>query len=319
MTEMAALTFPGRSAPQASGRRAWVAAIAILTLPIAAAGQNARPAPDAEPAAVAAPSASDTPHLLIGVEARRDRFRYHFDNLSSADTTFLVPHFFEQQYVADNVWIVATARYTAGVRWETTAGAAPQRTVRADDYDTFFDPGEVVLVSGTTGGASMQSFRFSQRADVGRAGPFQLSVGYQLRWDRFDFHLGHKTVTRNGVLVAASEETSREMTASQVHEVLFGLRAAPQVYGAWHLAVSGEISPTTLARLSVQLPDKYPGQDLVFPAKVVAASARVALVRAGERWPIEIAMQVDHTWSYRSTARLSRAAQSVALSAGRTW
>ena len=284
-----------------------LAIAAFLTLP--SAGARAQdPVAAAEPAAV-----------LIGVEARRDRVHYHFDNPSSADTPFLVPHFFEQDYAADNVWLVATARYTAGVRWETSAGAAPQRTVRADDYDTFFDPGGVVLVSGTTGGASMQSFLFSQRADVGRAGPLQLSVGYRLRWDRFDFHPGHKTVARNGVPIAASEETSREMTDSQVHELLFGFRAAPHVYGAWHLAVSGEISPTTLARLSVQLPDKYPGQDLVFLAKVLAASARVALVRAGERWPIEIAMQVEHAWSYRSTAQLSRAAQSVALSAGRAW
>ena len=298
--------------------RAWLPAVALLTLPIAAAqAQDGRSA--AEPAAVAAPSASDGPQFLISIEARRDRFRYHFDNPSSVDTPFFVPHFFEQKYVADNVWLVATGRYTAGVRWETSVGTAPQRTVRADDFDTFFDPGDVVIASGTTGGASIRSFLISQRADVGRAGPIQLSLGYRLRWDRFDFQLGHKTVTRNGVLIAASEETSREMTDSQVHEVLVGFRAAPQLGGAWHLAVSGEISPTTLARLSVELPDKYPGQDLVFLAKVVATSARVALVRAGERWPFEIAMQVEQTWSYRSTAQLSRSAQSVALSVGRTW
>ena len=75
----------------------------------------------------------------------------------------------------------------------------------------------------------------------------------------------------------------------------------------------------TLARLSVQLPEKYPGQDLVFFAKAFASSARVALVRAGERWPIEVAVQVERTWSYRSTDQLSRSAQSVALSAGRSW
>jgi hypothetical protein len=75
----------------------------------------------AEPAAVAAPSASDGPQVLISsVEARRDRFPYHFDNPSSAGTPFFVPHFFEQQYVADHVWLVATGRYTAGVRWETS-------------------------------------------------------------------------------------------------------------------------------------------------------------------------------------------------------
>lgn len=298
--------------------RAWLSLVLILTLPIAAArAQDARPA--AEPAGVAAPSSSEAPQFLIGVEARRDRFRYHFDNPSSADTLFLVPHFFEQQYVADNVWLVATGRYTAGVRWESSIGAAPQRTVRADDYDTFFDPGDVVIVSGTTGDAFMRSFFFSQRADVGRAGPIQLSLGYRLRWDRFDFQLGHKTVTRNGVLTAASEETSREMTDSQVHEVLAGFSAATPPGGVWHLAVSGDVSPATVARLSVRLPDKYPGQDFVFLAKVVAASVRVALVRARGRWPLAIAVNVEHTWSYRSIAQLSRSAQSVSLSVGRTW
>jgi len=265
------------------------------------------------------PATPDDSQFLVGVEAQRDRVRYHFDSPSSVDTSFLVPHFFEQQYVADNVWLVATARYTAGVRWETSAGAAPQRTVRADDYDTFFDPGDVVVVSGTTGDASMRSFRISQRADVGPVGPVQVSVSYRFRWDRFDFGVGHKTVTRSGMLIAASDDSSREMTDSQVHDVSVGFRAAPRLGGGWRLAVSGEAAPVTLARLLVQLPDKYPGQDLVFLAKAATTSARVALVRAGARWPLELAMQVEHTWSYRSDAQLSRSAQSVALSAGRSW
>lgn len=315
---MAALAVRGLSAPLASRRRSWAAAVAILALPAATAhAQDARHA--TEPAAVAAPSVTDGPQFLVGTEARRDRFTYHFDNPSSADTPFTVPHFFEQRYVADNVWLVATGRYTAGLRWETSVGTAPQRTVRADDYDTFFDPDDVVIVSGTTGGASIRSFRISQRADVGRAGPLQLSVSYRLRWDRFDFHLGHKTVTLNGVLIAASEDSSREMTDSQVHEVSVGFRAAPSLGGAWHLAASVDLSPATLARLSVKLPDKYPGQDLVFLAKVMTSSARIALVRAGARWPFEIVVQAERTWSYLPTAQLSRSTQAVALSVGRTW
>jgi len=298
--------------------RQWLQAVAFLLLPVAVArAQDSGPA--AAPSTVAAPDAGAAPQFLLGVEARRDRMRYHFDNPSSADTPFLVPHFFEQQYVADNVWLVATGRFTAGIRWETSIGTTAPRAGRADDYDTFFDPGDVVVVSGTTGGASIRSWLISERADVGRAGPVQVSLGYRLRWDRFDFHVGHKTITRNGALLAATDDTSREMTDSQVHEILVGLRAARPLGGAWGLAVSGEISPTTLARLSVELPDKYPGQDLVFLAKVATTSARIALVRAGERWPLEIAMQIEHTWSYGSTAALSRSAQSVALSAGRTW
>ena len=288
-------------------RRVAFMGAALLTL--AAAGARAQDsAPPSEP-----------PSLLVGVAVRRDRIRYHFDNPSSADTPFLVPHFFEQTYGADSVWLVGTARYTAGARWETSAGIAPQRTVRADDYDTFSDPGDVVIVSGTTGDASMRSLFVSQQAEVGRAGAVQVTLGYRLRWDRFDFHLGHKTVTRNGVLIAATDVTSPETTDSKVHEFPIGFRASPAIGGAWRLGLSGEISPMTLARLSVQLPEKYPGQDLVFFAKVFASTARVALVRAGDRWPIELAVQVERTWNYRSTERLSRSAQSVALSAGRRW
>jgi hypothetical protein len=279
---------------------------AFLALPAAAAAQD--PAPGAEPATV-----------LIGVEARRDRIRYHFDNPASVDTPFAVPHFFEQSYDAANLWLVATARYTAAVRWETSAGVTPRRSVRADDYDTFVDPGDVVIVAGTTGDASSQSLFISHRADVGHAGPVQLSLGYRLRWDRFDFGAGHKTVTRNGVLTAAADVTSPELTDSKVHEFLASFRAAPSLAGAWHLALSGEASPMTLARLSVQLPEKYPGQDLVFFAKVFAASGRLALVRAGRRWPIDLAVQIERSWSYRSTAQLSRPAESLALSAGWTW
>jgi hypothetical protein len=299
----------GRSWTGLKRAPACIVAIAVwLTLtPAGAAAQAA--GPGAEPA-----------QLLVGVEARLERIRYHFDNPSSADTSFPVPHFFEQQYVADNIWLMATARYTAaGIRWETSAGTATPRTVRADDYDTFFDPGDVVIVSGTTGDATSRAFVVSQRADVGRAGPLQVSVGYRLRWDRFDFGVGHKTVTRNGALVAVSDEASRETTDSQVHELFAGVRAARTIGGGWRIAVSGDVAPATLARLSVRLPDKYPGQDLVFLAKLAAASARVALVRPGQRWPIEIALETGQTWSYPAAARLSRPTQRVGLSVGRTW
>ena len=140
-------------------------------------------------------------------------------------------------------------------------------------------------------------------------------------WDRFDFGLGHKTVTRNGVLTAASDTTAPELTDSKVHEMLVGLRATPSIGGAWRPELPGEISPATLARLSVKLPEKYPGQDLVFLAHLAhlaTASGRIALVHAGD-WPIECAMQVGHSWSYSSEARLSRPVQAVTVSAGRSW
>ena len=105
-----------------------------------------------------------TQQVAIGVEARRDRFTYHFDNPSSFDTPFLVPHFFEQRYVADNVWLMGSASYAAGIRWETSAGITPQRTATGDDYDTFLNPDGTVYVSGTTGGISIRSLRSASSA-----------------------------------------------------------------------------------------------------------------------------------------------------------
>lgn len=255
----------------------------------------------------------------VAAEVQRDRFTYHFDNPSSADTPFLVPHFFEQRYVADNVWLTGAVRYVAGIRWETAAGVTPQRTSTGDDYDTFFNPDGTVIVSGTTGGISIRSFRFSQRAEFARAGPVTLVAGYRLRVDRSDFQLGHKTVTRNNVIVTAIDVTTREFTSSQLHEVLVGGTMRRDVTPAWTLSVDGEIAPTTVGRLLVQLPDKYPGEDLVFLAKVAAATGRLALTRRTGRWTVELSVDAGKTWSYRSEASLARQTLSARIRAGRAW
>jgi hypothetical protein len=253
------------------------------------------------------------------MEVERDRFTYHFDNPSSFDTPSPVPHFFEQRYVADNVWLTGAARYVAGIRWETAAGVTPQRTSTGDDYDTFFNPDGTVIVSGTTGGISIRSFRFSQRAELARAGPVTLAAGYRLRVDRSDFQLGHKTVTQNGVIVTAIEVTTRELTSSQLHEVLVGGSLRRDVTPAWTLSVDGEIAPTTIGRLLVQLPDKYPGQDLVYLAKVAATIGRVALARRTGRWTVELSADAGKTWSYRSEASLARQTLGARFHAGLVW
>jgi hypothetical protein len=257
--------------------------------------------------------------LAVGAEIQRDRFTYHFDNPSSADTPFLVPHFFEQHYVADNVWLTGAARYAAGIRWETAAGVTPQRTSTGDDYDTFFNPDGTVIVSGTTGGISIRSFRISQRAELARVGPVTLVAGYRLRVDRSDFQLGHKTVTRNNVIVTAIDVATRELTSSQVHEVLVGARLMRAVTPAWTLSIDGEVAPTTVGRLLVQLPDKYPGEDLVFLAKVAATTGRVALARRTRRWTVEVSVDAGKTWSYRSEATLARQTLGARFHAGRVW
>jgi hypothetical protein len=255
--------------------------------------------------------------VAVGVESRRDRFTYHFDNPSSFDTPFLVPHFFEQRYVADNVWLIGSASYVAGTRWETTAGITPRRTSTGDDYDTFFNPDGAVLVSGTTGGISIRSLELGQRAEVVRRGATALVSGYRLRLDRSEFHLGHKTVTRNGVLLEATDVTTRESTSSQLHEFLFGVTTALDLGRRWGIMVDAELSPIALGRLLVQLPDKYPGRDLVFLATIGTFSSRATLARRFDDWTLGFSIDGGRTWSYRSTAALSRSVLGLRVAVSR--
>jgi hypothetical protein len=147
-------------------------------------------------------------------------------------------------------------------------------------------------VSGTSGDARITSLRASQTAEVARARGVSIAAGYRLRVDRAEFGTGYRTVTRNGVLVDASGISTREHTASQVHEFLAAASASRRIGGGWRIDVGGDVSPLTVARLLVQLPDKYPGQDLTFAAKALAASARLRIalrpffvtVDGGEMW-----------------------------------
>jgi len=233
-------------------------------------------------AAPAAAQPSEPPQVGIAVAAEHADLTYHFTNPSSFDAGPLVPHFFEQRYTLDNLWLAIDARYSAaGVRWSTTGGIALPRNLPADDFDTFFNSDGSVVVSGTTGCARIASLRVSHTGDVARAGRVSIAAGYRLRVDRADFGTGHKTVTRSGVLVDASEVSTREHTASQLHEFLAAASAAGVLRSGWRVEVGGDVSPVTIARLVVQLPDKYPGQDLPFVAKAISASARL---RIGRGW-----------------------------------
>jgi hypothetical protein len=251
--------------------------------------------------------------VAVGVEADRDRFTYRFDNPSSIDTAFLVPHFFEQRYDADNVWLVVAARYTGGIPWETVGGVTPGRSTTGDDYDTFFDPDGSVTVSGTTGPVSIQSWRVSQQGDIARAGAATVTAGYRLRVDRSDFGVGHKTVVRNGTTIEAFDVTDPARTTSQMHELFGRVRLRGEIGGGWRASIDAELSPMTLGRLLIQLPAKYPGQDLIFYARAAAGSVHATLSPPAGAWPIELGVQLGRTWSYSSAASLHRRTVAIAL------
>jgi hypothetical protein len=257
-------------------------------------------------AALAAPLPAAAQSFSAGVEAAYDRFTYRFENPSSFDTPQPVPHFFEQSYVADNLWFVAALRYTAGIPWETSGGATFERTLPATDFDTFFNPDGAVIVAGTSGDAEIHSFRVSQRADLGRAAAVHFSAGYTLRYDRANFLVGHKVVIRNGEVIQAFDVTTREMTSSIVQEFFFGARAGRAVGSAWRMTIGGEAAPTTTGRLAIELPDKYPGATLVFVADALTATGRLVFSRAANRRPIELTIEALRSWGYTSEKSLAR-------------
>ncbi len=254
-------------------------------------------------AALARPAHAQS--VAVGIEVARDRFTYHFDNPSAFDTPQLVPHFFEQSYVADNVWLVGSLKYVAGLPWETSAAATLDRTAPATDYDTFFNPDGAIIVAGTSGDAVIHSFRVSQRVELGRAGPVTFVAGYLLRMDRADFLVGHKTVERNGRIVDAFDVTTPEKTSSLVQEFVFGALAEKAIGSGWRLGFGGEAAPTTTGRLTIELPDKYPGQRFLFSANALMGTARVTVSRLN-RQRFEVTIEAAGARGYASENSLSR-------------
>ena len=246
--------------------------------------------------AARAQTAVDPPRVEVGVDVERLRVLYHFSNPSSFDTATLVPHFFEQRYAIENLWVTADARYTAGIPWRTSGGVTVPHDGRADDFDTFFNPGPSIVVSGTTGDARMQAVRLGQFGEIARAGGARISAGYRLRIDRADFGVGHKTVTRGGALVSAEDVDTRERTTAQLHEFFAAVSVARGAARRWRLAIDGDVAPIAIARLGVELPDKYPGQDFAFVARGFAAHAQLRIIRRA----FEAIVDGGRVWSYSS-------------------
>ena len=278
------------------------AAIAVTllgTCPMRSAAQTTAPAASATTASGFSVSA--------GYEAHRDRLRYKFENPSSIDTEFLVPHRFVQTYVADNQWFALAARYPLfGDLMETEFGLTPQKTTFASDLDTFFDPNGDVIVAGTAGDASMHSLRFAHWSEA-TLRRLAWHVGYVYRREVAEFHSTERLVTHSAPQSEARTPIStHETTISQVHEVPIGVSKQIAVRPRWLLTGGADISPITVARLITILPEKYPGQEIVFQARVAALTTRLQLAWRRERWPLILTLNYGHTWSYQSSNQFSR-------------
>jgi hypothetical protein len=255
--------------------------------------------------------------VTAGVETTRDRFHYRFENPSSFGTAELVPHEFTQTYWADNRWLVVRARFGPSQHlFEGEFAVTPSRTTRGDDYDTFFQPTGDIAVTGTTGDVAMRSWRARQTIGLGRGAGLDWNIGYEFRHDRSVFGPGLKTITHTQpASLESSIISTRETTVSAVYGLVIGLDKRWNA-GNWSGALGIEASPAARARLTTLLPDKYPGQAIVFAALVAGVDPSVTL-SYGRHWPVSLTAGYFRTFSYTHSSQFVR--DSARLEVGMGW
>jgi hypothetical protein len=270
----------------------WLAAV-FATVPCLSAGAYAQ-----APARRASIEAGVTVERLVS--------EYRFENESTFDTPALVPHFFVQHYESTQPWLVARVRYPLGaVMGETTAGYAPERLAFASDIDTFFQPGGDVVTSGTSGDARLRGFSIDQRVGVGRVHGWPIDVRVRYTHRHADFLPADRVVTHTQPPSETREFiTTREMTTSHEIRAGMGFAAANEVGGGWRLEGDGVVWPLVRGRLVTELPDKYPGVDIVFDAPAFGGEARVALVRRIGRASLALQAHAGGILPYRHSASL---------------
>jgi len=288
-----------------------------LAMSVAVAVAGTAPAAAQTPPPPAGSSWTSNVRVLASYEVHRDHHEYEFENPSSFNTPELVPHKFVQTYVANNQWLVGAVRYPAfGSFMETEFGLTPTRRTFGSDFDTFFNPDGDVIVSGTAGDVTMRSLRFAQWSE-GRFGGVPIRVGYLYRRDAADFLPADRLVTHSSPPASTRTPiTTHETTVSQVHEVAIGTWTERTLARRWSIVGGVDVSPRTLARLTTILPEKYPGQEILFQANTAALAGRVRVTWKRGRWPIMFTADYGRTWSYRASAQFSRDALHVGVRVG---
>ncbi|OFW24543.1 MAG: hypothetical protein A3G21_18490 [Acidobacteria bacterium RIFCSPLOWO2_12_FULL_66_21] len=251
----------------------------------------------------------------IFVEPRSESLVYRFENPSRYDTSELVPHSFQQTYDTDNLWLGARAGHPFFKRrGRFEAAMSPAATRRADDFDTFHQPDGNVIVTGTTGNATLRGWRISDQVFLGSRKGVAFGLGYAHRHDHARFHDGDGiTTTAMPASVVHRLVTTREDTTSQLHVVSWIAETSRDVGRRGSFAVRADIAPLARARLTVVLPDKYPGQRLVFDARIAAASFGVRYAWMAGKWSVGAGAKAGRTFGWQRSARMTLRSLSVSL------
>jgi hypothetical protein len=250
------------------------------------------------------------PAVEVSAGVERLRYAYRFDNDSSFDTPFLVPHFFEQRYERTGpVWRVDARYRLASYGLRTSVVLAPNRSAFGSDFDTFFQPDGDIVTSGTAGDVRLSGLGLEQAAWLVSDRAITLSAVVAWRRDRADFLPADRVVTRTQPpSETRTWTTDRETTVSQTVEVGIEAAASRQAPGSpWRLEGTVRGVPSVWARLLVQLPDKYPGRDIVFSAPGWSVSTRMTASRTVARSArAGVWLAGGYAGRYRAGLRFSR-------------
>ena len=267
----------------------------------------------------AAPPVTYTPGpgLTFSIEQRHERYWYHFDNDSAFDSAGLVPHYFEQHYDSGRTWLLLTAAYRLGeAAASTELGYSPEVTTFGSDIDTFFQPSGDVVTAGTRGHVFLQSFSITERLGLATWRGWETGVALGYRRSRARFPPDDRIITHSQPASETREFTSaRETTISRVIESGFTTSGRFPIPGGWRLTVRADLLPLTRAKLTVSLPDKYPGEDVTAEAQSLAVNARVSFERRG-RVNIGAAFDAGGARGYKKTQAYGRRNFAVAAFVG---
>lgn len=243
----------------------------------------------------------------LGLQVLHDDQRYHFDNPSSFDTTQLVPHFFEQRYSGTKEMLVLRA---GGFE----AAVSGVKRLRGSDYDTFFQPSGDVVVHGTTTDVDTRSWRLAWHRGIA-------GIAYSHDAMRFPDSISTTTHTMPPSTTSGLS-TTRENTSSDVLELRVSIRSAgvspAGSPASRRLVLSGgiDLSPLTFARLTTNLPDKYP-QPVRFSAVAFGARATGEAEWRADRFGVALEGEIGQTWALKKSKSFKR--QQAAATVLFTW
>ncbi|HUF23488.1 MAG TPA: hypothetical protein VMN81_05105 [Vicinamibacterales bacterium] len=255
------------------------------------------------------------PAVEVAAGVERLAYRYRFDNDSSFDTPFLVPHFFEQRYERTAPQLALRARYRLlSHTMRTAVSFTPESDAFGSDFDTFFQPGGDIAKSGTAGDVRLATVRLDHAIGVFARQDVEIALVMGWQRDRADFLPADRVVTHTEPPSETREFiTDRERTVSQTFEVGAEGVVRAGVGTRWQVEAVARLYPSVRARLLVQLPDKYPGRDIVFTAAAWSGSGRVSLTRLFRRAEAGAWVSIEQGGSYRRSAEFDRNAAAAGL------